>query len=238
MKALALAVCAGVAALVAGAPVSAADWFPYKAEEVTPPFDPNGKVSSVEYAPLEKASKPWKICVSFPHMKDAYWLGVDYGVVEEAKQLGVKANIVEAGGYTELKKQISQIEDCVASGAEAVVVGSISGDGLNNLISEVAKKKIPVIDVINGVTSPDISAKSLVSFYTMGAEAGTYLAKKHPAGTPEVVVGWFPGPAGAAWVEAANKGFLDSVKGSAVKVLEPKFGDTGKEVQQKLVEDA
>jgi len=45
-------------------------------------------VSPVEYVPLEKASKPWKICVSFPHMKDAYWLGVDYGVVEEAKRLG------------------------------------------------------------------------------------------------------------------------------------------------------
>jgi protein TorT len=225
------------AVLIAGS-ASAANWYPYDARQIDPPFTVGGKPSDIKYTPVEKASKPWKICVSFPHMKDAYWLGVDYGVVEEAKQLGVKANIVEAGGYTELKKQISQIEDCVASGAEAVVVGSISGDGLNNLISEVAKKKIPVIDVINGVTSPDISAKSLVSFYTMGAEAGTYLAKKHPAGTPEVVVGWFPGPAGAAWVEAANKGFLDSVKGSAVKVLEPKFGDTGKEVQQKLVEDA
>ena len=30
---------------------------------------------------------------------------------------------------------------------------------------------------------------------------------------------------------------MDAVKGSAVKVLEPKYGDTGKEVQLKLVED-
>ena len=50
-------------------------------------------------------------------------------------------------------------------------------------------------------------------------------------------VGWFPGPAGAGWVEAANSGFMDAVKGSAIKVLEPKYGDTGKEVQLKLVED-
>ncbi|WP_245455018.1 TMAO reductase system periplasmic protein TorT [Mesorhizobium sp. M9A.F.Ca.ET.002.03.1.2] len=95
-----------------------------------------------------------------------------------------------------------------------------------------------MIDVINGISSPDISAKSLVSFYTMGSEAGAYLAKKHPAGSDEVEVGWFPGPAGAGWVSAANEGFLAAVKGSAVKVLEPKFGDTGKEVQLKLVEDA
>jgi hypothetical protein len=29
-------------------------------------------------------------------MKDAYELGVDYGVIEQAKDLGVKLNVVEA----------------------------------------------------------------------------------------------------------------------------------------------
>ncbi|RWL81353.1 MAG: TMAO reductase system periplasmic protein TorT [Mesorhizobium sp.] len=225
------------ATLIAGA-AYAADWYPYDAAKIEPPFAADGKSVDVTYVPLDKASKPWNICVSFPHMKDAYWLGVDYGVAEEAKRLGVKMNLFEAGGYTELDKQISQIEDCVAAGAQAVVIGAISADGLNNLVSEIHKKNIPVIDVINGISSPDISAKSLVSFYTMGSEAGAYLAKKHPAGSEEVEVGWFPGPAGAGWVSAANQGFLDAVKGSAVKVLEPKFGDTGKEVQLKLVEDA
>ena len=66
---------------------------------------------------------------------------------------------------------------------------------------------------------------------------GEYLAKKHPAGTRPVQVGWFPGPAGAGWVEAANQGFLDAVKGSASRSSDTKYGDTGKEVQLKLVED-
>jgi len=204
-----------------------AAWFPYQAESTTPPFAADGKKADVAYTPLAKAAKKWQICVSFPHMKDAYWLGVDYGVVEEAKRLGVEMQLVEAGGYTNLSKQISQIEDCVSRGANAVVIGAISGDGLNNLIKSVAAKKVPVIDVVNGINSPDISAKSLVSFYTMGQSTGEYLAKKHPAGSPAVKVGWFPGPAGAAWVEAAHKGFMDAVKGSAVTVLDPKFGDTG-----------
>ena len=238
MNALTRVLSVSVTTMILGGSAFAADWFPYKAEEVTPAFSANGKSSPVEYVPLDKASKPWKICVSFPHMKDAYWLGVDYGVVEEAKRLGVKLNVVEAGGYTELNKQISQIEDCVANGAQAVVIGAISADGLNNLVKELAAKKIPVIDVINGINSPDISAKSLVSFYTMGHSTGEYLAKMHPAGSPPVKVAWFPGPAGAGWVEAANKGFLDAVKGTAVQVLDPKYGDTGKEAQPKLVEDA
>ncbi len=214
-----------------------ADWSPITAEEVTPAFSTEGTAKEVQYKALEKASKPWNICVSFPHMKDAYWLGVDYGVVEEAKRLGVKLNVVEAGGYTELNNQISRIEDCVLAGAQAVVLGAISYDGLNATIAELAAKNVPVIDVINGVSSQDIAAKSLVSFYTMGYETGRYLAKKHPQGSDEVAVGWFPGPAGAGWVEAANSGFLAAVEGSAVKVLEPRYGDTGKEAQLKLVED-
>lgn len=224
-------------ALAIAAPALAENWYPYPAQAIEPPFSADGKPVDVSYTPLEKAEKPWNICVSFPHMKDAYWLGVGYGVAEQAKDLGVKMNIVEAGGYTELSKQISQIENCVAGGAQAVIIGAISFDGLNNLVSEIKKKNIPVIDVINGISSPDVTAKSLVSFYTMGYETGAYLAKKHPAGSEEVKVGWFPGPAGAGWVEAANQGFLEAIKGSAVVALEPKYGDTGKEAQLKLVED-
>ena len=212
-------------------------WYPYDAEEITPAFSADGTTSSITYSALETAEKPWNICVSFPHMKDAYWLGVDYGVADEAERLGVKLNLVEAGGYTELNRQISQIEDCVTGGADAVVIGAISYDGLNNVISEVAAKGIPVIDLVNGVSSTDISAKSLVSFRVMGYETGRFLAEKHPAGSTPVQVGWFPGPAGAGWVEAAHAGFMEAVEGSAVEVLEPRFGDTGKETQLKLVED-
>ncbi|KIN78756.1 TMAO reductase system periplasmic protein TorT [Sulfitobacter mediterraneus] len=212
-------------------------WFPYPAQEVTPAFSADGETSAVTYEALDAAEKAWNICVSFPHMKDAYWLGVDYGVTAEAERLGVNLNVVEAGGYTELARQISQIEDCVSGGADAIVVGAISFDGLNNVIGEVAAQGIPVIDVINGVSSEDISAKSLVSFHTMGYQTGAYLAEKHPAGSEPVQVGWFPGPAGAGWVEGAHAGFMEAVEGSAVEVLEPRFGDTGKETQLQLVED-
>jgi len=227
---------AGVAMMAT--PAFAADaWYPYDAQEVTPAFSTDGETTDMTYEALDKAEKPWNICVSFPHMKDAYWLGVDYGVVEEAKRLGVKLNVVEAGGYTELNNQINQIEDCVSGGADAVIIGAISYDGLNNVVSELKGKDVPVIDVINGMSSPDLAAKSLVSFYTMGAETGKYLAEKHPSGSETVKVGWFPGPAGAGWVEAAHKGFMEAVEGSAVEVLEPRYGDTGKEAQQRLVED-
>ena len=217
--------------------VQADDWFPYPVEVWDPPFDMSSPRTTIEYQPLEKASKHWEVCVSFPHMKDAYWLGVDYGVSEEASRLGVNMQLVEAGGYTELNTQISQIEDCISAGADAVVIGAISFDGLNNLVKEIRGNGIPVVDVINGMSSDELSAKSLVSFGEMGGKAGSFLAEKHPSGTPAVKVAWFPGPAGAGWVEAGNAGFVSAVESSAVQLVETKYGDTGKEAQAKLVED-
>jgi len=230
----------GAAAFTLSVPAEAQQskpWYPFTVEEHNPPFDMSSPVTKVAYEPLKKADKKWNICVSFPHMKDAYWLAVDYGVSEEAKDLGVVMHLVEAGGYTNLSKQISQIEDCVSAGAQAVVIGSISLDGLNKTIEALHAKNIPVIDVINGISSPLISAKSLVSFKTMGFKAGEYIAKQHPKGSGKVKVAWFPGPPGAGWVEAGNAGFAEALKGSDLEIVATKYGDTGKEVQLKLVED-
>ena len=228
---------AGLVSVLFAGNVAADNWYPYPVEVWDPPFDMSSPRSTVDYVPLEKAAQAWDICVSFPHMKDAYWLAVDYGVVSESERLGVKMQLVEAGGYTELNTQISQIEDCVARGANAVVIGAISFEGMNNLVSEIRGKGIPVIDVINGMSSPELSAKSLVSFGEMGYKAGEYIASLHPAGSGKVQVAWFPGPPGAGWVEAGNAGFQEAVAGSDIEVVDTKYGDTGKEIQLKLVED-
>jgi len=233
----ALAAAGALAFGFAATGTQAKEWYPFPVQVWDPPFNMDSPRKDVDYTPLDKAAQKWDICVSFPHMKDAYWMAVDYGVVAESQRLGVKMNLVEAGGYTNLNKQISQIEDCVAAGAQGVIIGAISYDGLNNLVTEIKGKGIPVIDVINGMSSTDISAKSLVSFGEMGFKAGEYIAKLHPAGSGKVKVAWFPGPPGAGWVEAGNTGFLEAVKGSDIEVVDTKYGDTGKEIQAKLVED-
>ncbi|TPN20836.1 TMAO reductase system periplasmic protein TorT [Mesorhizobium sp. B2-3-3] len=234
-----LACVAVVACVTAGTAFAAEkNWYPVEVESWNPPFDMSSPRSTIQYTPTEKPKQAFNICVSVPHMKDAYWIAVDYGVTEEAKRQGAKMTVLEAGGYTNLAKQISQIEDCVASGAQAVILGAISADGLNNLIKDVTSQGVPVVDFMNGVSSKDIAAKSLVSFREMGAGAGAYIAKEHLAGSGKVKVAWFPGPAGAGWVESGNQGFMKAVEGSAIDVVDTRYGDTGKEVQFKLVEDA
>ena len=71
----------------------------------------------------------------------------------------------------------------------------------------------------------------------MGYKAGEYIAKLHPKGSGKVKVAWFPGPPGAGWVEAGNVGFNKAIKDSDLELVATKYGDTGKEVQLRLVED-
>ena len=82
-----------------------------------------GSQQTVEYTPLPKASKPWNICVLFPHMKDTFWVAADYGVVEEAKRMGVNMTMYQAGGYENLPKQLSQFDDCMAGNFDAISSG-------------------------------------------------------------------------------------------------------------------
>ena len=210
-------------------------WYPCPVEVWDPPFDMDSPRTKVEYTPLEKASKKWDIHVFFPHMKDVYWLAVNYGVADEAMRLGVRMSLHEAGGYENLDTQIAQIRDVIDKKPDGIILAAISFTGLDSIVSEIRAAGIPLIDVVNGVSSKELSAKCLVSYGDMGFLAGQYLAARHPEGSPPVKAAWFPGPEGAGWVQDGDAGFKKALEGSAVRIVDTRFGDTGKATQRKLL---
>ncbi len=216
---------------------SAAPAAEYPVEVWNPPFDFTSPRTAAEYVMLAAADKPETICVSIPHIKDSYWLAVNYGIVTEAERLGINVEIVEAGGYGNLTTQIAQIQQCVANGAQAVVIGSISLDGLNDLVTELRTQHIPVIAFMNDISSRDVTAKSLSAPGEGGLEIAKYLVGLHPTGSDAVDVAWFPGPQAAGWSKAADQKFMATVPGGAINIVEVKYGDTGKEEQAKLIEE-
>jgi len=202
-----------------------------------PHFDYNGKMSRISYVPAQPASRVWRLCVSYPHMKDAYWLSVNYGMVEESRRLGVSFELVEAGGYPNLSRQIEQITDCVSKNVDALIVGTVSYRGLTPVLVEISKK-IPVLATVNDIADEGITAKAGVSWYEMSAVVGRWLAKRHPPDSDPVRVAWFPGPAGAGWVDFHDAGFREAIQDTAVEIVETYWGDTGKEIQRTLVQEA
>lgn len=201
----------------------------------SPPFDYSGQSTTVQYRPLSRAQKPWRICASYPHLKDSYWLSVNYGMVEQARKLGVQLHVVEAGGYPNLDRQIAQVRECAAD-ADALIIGTVSYDGLTPTIREIALR-IPVIAAVNDINSDGITAKAGVSWVEMGAAIAGYFAAQHPKGSPPVKIAWFPGPKGAGWVTFVEEGFRRAIADSSAEFVAVKWGDTGFEVQLLLIEE-
>ncbi len=249
-------VCLAFAAGMTSVGLSASDakaaddgvWWPAQVEIYSPACtdgDPNcwtdpanQNLEIVDYVPLmpDEVDAKHHICVSFPHLVDSYWVGAAYGIIEEGKRLGQKISLVEAGGYDKLERQLAQVEDCIANGAEALVLSAISAEGSVKQVDDLRSKGIPVIDLINGINT-EVDAKSLESYYSMGRIACKWIADQHPAGSGKVKLAWFPGPPGASWSVAGNDGCHDAVKGSDAEIISTKWGQTSKEVQLKLVED-
>ncbi len=214
-------------------PAGAVDVWPV--DTWTPPFDYKGALHTLDYRPLVKAMRHWRICASYPHLKDSYWLSVNYGMVEHARRIGVSLRVVEAGGYPNLERQKAQIAECTKS-ADALIVGTVSFDGLTPMIRELSAK-MPVIAAVNDIDSTGITAKSGVSWVTMGAAIGEYFSTLHPLGSPPVKVAWFPGPRGAGWVKFVEEGFQPAIARSSANIAAVKWGDTGFEVQLLLLEE-
>lgn len=215
----------------------AAQWYPVKVTSATDPYNIDSPHEQLLYKPLNTAQKKWKLCISFPHLKDDYWLAVNYGVSREAKRQGVSIELFEAGGYGNLGKQIQQIQNCAASNMDAVIIAAIDEDGLNPEVVSLKRKGIAVVDLVNGMSSRQTDARSLVSFYQMGYEAGLYLVKQQKQLGKPVTVAWFPGPNGAAWVASGTKGFHDAIKKRPIKLVATRYGDVGRRQQSVLLKE-
>lgn len=230
-KTLALTVSA---TLMAASLAQAADWWPFKIASAQD-GDVNN-VQDIEYAPLDKAEKPWHLCVLFPHLQDSYWVSVNYGIVEEARRLGVKVTVFQAGGYTALPKQISQYDDCLASGADAILISPISEAGVAAKIGEGMGRGIVNIAVANPILETPITARVTPDFYQKGFQTGEYV-KQYLGDKQGHAVG-FPGPQGSGWAETYMSGFRDATKEGNIKLLAEVFGEASVPAQLQLVEDA
>ncbi len=201
-----------------------------------PPFDFENASRTTTYRPLDRATRRWRFCISYPHLKDPYWFSVNFGMTMEAKRLGAGFRLVEAGGYPFLSRQIALIRDCLATGPDALVVGTVSFNGLTPLLRTISPD-VPVIAAVNDIHREGIVAKVGVSWVEMGHRTGAFLAARHPRGTAPARIALFPGPHDPEWVAFELKGFSAAIADSALQIVAMRRGDTGKEIQRNLVED-
>jgi len=162
-----------------------------------------------------------------------------HGAVKEAEAKGAALNVFAAGGYTELPTQISQMEDCISSGADGIAMVAISATGLNRTIARAADQGIPVAITGGDVTSDRVAARAQGDWFDVGELIGEYLKELHPAGSKPIKVIWLGGPEAPRWSKDSADGFVRNVKDvDNIEVLKVIWGEPSKAAQIPLIEDA
>lgn len=211
---------------------------PIPLETHADPFDYRSAVSQLIHVPLARAAKPWKLCAVFPHIKDEYWISVDYGMAEEARRLGVSLSISETGGYRSVEAQAERLRDCLQRGADAAILGSVTYDGrpMLDAITDVSTR-IPVIAAVNDVGSRQVAVKVGVSWREMGERLGAYLSQQFPAADATQNVVLATGPREAGWVSFLAEGISKGLQKSSLSLIGTGWADTDAQEQFGIAED-
>ncbi len=158
-----------------------------------------------------KAKKPYRIAVSVIQFTDDYFLGVTYGLLEEAKWAGVEiVRLQSAGGYGKLAEQVEQLNEFAALNIDAVIVSTVAFDGFDRALEQLAQKGVKVIAVATAVNSKHVSVGVLADEVAIGATMAKYVCAKNPKATLVTI----PGPAGAEWNKRQFDGFVNEAKRS------------------------
>lgn len=169
--------------------------------------------------------KKLRLCAVYPHLKDSYWLSINFGMTERAKQSAISLKVLEAGGYKNSQEQWQQIEQCLAWHADAILVGAVYYDQLSDKLA-MLNKNVPLFGLVNEISTTELTGSTGVLWYQMGVKLGQFLANKHPKtdNKTKLKLALFPGPKAAGGSGQVTLGLKDTLKNSDVEIVSVKYG--------------
>lgn len=170
----------------------------------------------------EKTSK-LRVCAVYPHLKDSYWLSINFGMTNQAKLKAINLKVLESGGYNNHDEQWQQIEKCLTFKADAILIGAIYFESVSEQL-ELINLDTPIFGLVNELSATKLVASTGVSWSQMGFKLGEYLAKKHPKGSKPVTLAWLPGPKSGGGTPQASQGLITALKNSSVELVTTQYG--------------
>jgi len=185
-----------------------------------------------------KATDKVKLCAVYPHLKDSYWLSINFGMTEQAKQRSIELKVLEAGGYQNTDEQLRQIDQCIHWQASAILVGSVNFEQLNHKLAQV-NQHTPIFALVNEIATNNITGRTGVSWYQMGYKLGEYLVNHHQqnARATSAKLAWFPGPKSGGGSLQSTKGLKAAIANSSIEIITVQHGLNEKITQFSLLKN-
>ncbi|NJC84923.1 ABC transporter substrate-binding protein [Planosporangium mesophilum] len=182
------------------------------------------KDAIVGFSQSEKEANPFRIAET-------------QSIKDEAARLGVK-KLLTTNAQSQLGKQISDIQDMLAQGAQFLIVAPLNSDGLQPALQAAAAKKVPVLTIdrkINATACKDYVAFLGSNFVEQGKRAADALIKATD-GKGKVAI--LLGASGNNVTTDRTNGFVNQLKASApgMEIVAQQTGDFARDKGQQVME--
>src|SRR5262249_43452142 len=223
---------AAIAAFVAGCGGGTSQ--PAPSATLAPAAAPQPAVT--EYARPAKPSKQYRIGIAIPHLANPHYVGQAYGYIDEAQQLGAQVTLLEAGGDEHLDKQVSQVEDLIASKGDAIIIAAISGPRTLGIVPPGGAAGIPAINVHRITDRDKVVTRIRSDDDVIGRMQADFMGERLK-GMGSVVM--LRGAPGTSWAEIRGNAFRKQLaeKYPNVKILGEQYSQSTPADGLRLMED-
>ena len=192
--------------------------------------------SSDDYARPDKPAKQYTIGVLLPQLSNPHFVGQAYGYIDEAEKLGAKVILFDAGGYQYLDRQISQMEDLIASKVDAIILVAVNGPGTIGAVDRAVTAGIPVINCNVMTGSDKVVTRVRSDDETIGQMQADFMGQALK-GEGKVVM--LRGAPGTSWAENRGNAFKKRLaeKFPKVSVMGEQYSQSTPADGLKLMED-
>jgi galactofuranose transport system substrate-binding protein len=182
------------------------------------------KDAVVGFSQSEKEANPFRIAET-------------QSIKDEAAKVGVK-KLLTTNAQSQLSKQISDIQDMLAQGAQFLIVAPLNSDGLEPALQAAAAKKVPVLTIdrkVNATACKDYVAFLGSNFVEQGKRAADALVKA-TGGNGKVAI--LLGSSGNNVTTDRTNGFVNQLKATApgMEIVAQQTGDFARDKGQQVME--
>jgi len=165
-----------------------------------------------------------RLGVTSPTINGPWYTNILYGITDEAKKLGYDVTILDAGGYANVDKQVSQMQTLIVQKVKAILLDAADPSAFNGVVRQAKTAKIPVI----GTGAPKVAtnvepdAASSSSHCNIGKEMAAGAKKLLPNGGTLAVLA---GPPAGFWATERLRCFKEAIKDTKIKIVAEKTSE-------------
>ena len=189
-------------------------------------------------APYPRPARParaYRLGALIAQLANPHFIGMAYGIQEEARALGASVILYDAGGYQFLDKQIAQMEDLIANKVDAILLVAVSGPGTVPVVEKAYAAHIPVININVMTDNPHVAIRIRSDDKFLGRREGELMAQAL-GGRGNVVM--LKAAAGASPFELRSAGFKEYIgANTSIKILGEQNSVNTPDQGLKLMED-